>query len=129
MMIGTRSAEKFAIRNGKWKEFNKHGVLIAEGIYVNNRKHGVWREYYDAGGIMIEETFIYGVQHGRFASYHPTGELLSEGQYYNGRREGYFRQYDESGQNIKSLLFKNNIETQERNSHEKHNKRSKTKRS
>lgn len=95
-------------KNGKWKSFNKHAVLIAEGNYVNNKKHGTWREYYDhTGTIMIEEDYVHGVQHGRFISYHPNGRIFSEGRFHNGMREGYFRAYDENGVNIKNLLFIN----------------------
>ena len=94
------------IKNGKYKEFNKHAILIAEGLYVNNRKHGVWRSYYDyTGSLMIEENYQNGIQHGRFVSYHPNGKLLSEGQFFNGLREGCFSIYDEEGNNIKRLLF------------------------
>lgn len=102
------------IRNGKWKEFNKHAILIAEGYYVNNKKHGVWREYYDStGSLMIEEVYWHGTQHGRFASYHPNGQLLSEGQFQNGSREGYFKVYDEHGTNIRNILFANNHEVED----------------
>ena len=105
--------EEKAIKNGKWKEFNKHAVLIAEGCYVNDRKHGLWREYYDTGELLIEENYINGIQHGRYASYHPNGQVFSEGQYRNGRLEGYFRVYDENGRNIRNLLFINNDEIEE----------------
>jgi antitoxin component YwqK of YwqJK toxin-antitoxin module len=98
------------IRNGRYKEFNKHAVLIAEGSYVNNVKHGLWREYYDhTGSIMIEEMYHYGVQHGRFASFHPNGQLFSEGEFRHGQREGCFRVYDEHGNITRRLWFKNNI--------------------
>lgn len=103
--------KSFPIRNGKWKEFNKHAVLIAEGCYLNNKKHGLWREYYDSNGsLMIEENYENGIQHGRFASYHPNGQLLSDGQFNNGLRTGQFKIYDEYGTYIKSLLFVNDIE-------------------
>lgn len=96
-------------KNGKWKEFNKRAVLIAEGVYVNNRKHGLWREYYDhTGTIMIEENYHYGIQHGRYASFHPNGQLWSEGNFTHGMRDGYFRVYDEHGRNVRNLLFINN---------------------
>jgi antitoxin component YwqK of YwqJK toxin-antitoxin module len=99
------------IKNGKWKEFNKHAVLIAEGHYINNAKHGLWREYYDhTGTIMIEEHHNHGVMHGRFTSYYPGGQKFSEGEFFNGSREGYFKVYDERGQNIRNLLFVNNIQ-------------------
>jgi antitoxin component YwqK of YwqJK toxin-antitoxin module len=99
------------VRNGKWKEFNKHAVLIAEGSYLNDVKHGVWREYYDSdGSLMIEESYRHGVSHGRFASYHPNGSLLSEGEFRNGLREGCFKVYDENGTNIKNIFFNNDHE-------------------
>jgi antitoxin component YwqK of YwqJK toxin-antitoxin module len=105
------SREPVQTRNGKWKEFNKHAVLIAEGHYVNNKKHGTWREYYDSNGsLMIEETYWHGMQHGRFASYHPNGQLLSEGQFQNGSREGCFKVYDENGTNVKNIIFVANQE-------------------
>jgi hypothetical protein len=105
-------------KHGKWKEFNKRAVLIAEGSYVNNQKHGLWKEYYDeTGGIMIEENYYRGVPHGRFTSYHPNGQLLSHGQYHNGSREGYFKVYDEEGNNIKTLLFINNHQIEDIEEH------------
>lgn len=95
-------------QNGKWKEFNKHAVLVAEGNYLNNMKQGLWREYYDSGELMFEEYYNNGIQHGRFASYHLNGQLFSEGRYHNGLREGYFKIYNENGNNIRTLLFINN---------------------
>lgn len=102
------------IKNGKWKEFNKHAVLIAEGLYVNNQKHGLWKEYYDhTGTIMIEEEFKDGVKHGIFTSYHPNGQVFSQGEFINGLREGYFRIFDEDGINVRSLLFINNAQIED----------------
>jgi antitoxin component YwqK of YwqJK toxin-antitoxin module len=118
MSATDRKIKQIQFRNGKWKEFNKHAVLIAEGIYLNNQKHGLWKEYYDeTGGIMIEENYNRGVLHGRFASYHPNGKLLSEGQYHQGSREGYFRVYDQEGNNIKNLLFISNHQIEDIEEH------------
>jgi antitoxin component YwqK of YwqJK toxin-antitoxin module len=61
---------------------------------------------------MIEETYDNGIPHGRFASYHPNSKIFSEGNFHNGLREGYFRVYDEEGNNIRNLLFINNIEVE-----------------
>jgi len=97
-------------KHGKWKEFNKHAVLIAEGNFLHNRKHGLWKEYYDTGELMIEEMFENGIQNGRYATYHINGKLLSEGKYVNGQREGYFKIYNECGVHSKTILFvKNNL--------------------
>ena len=101
------------VKNGKWKEFNKHAVLIAEGVFVNDEKHGLWREYYDTGELMIEEHYDHGIQHGRFASFHLNGQLFSEGQYFRGSREGYFRVYNEEGKNIRNLLFIENTKIED----------------
>ena len=104
------------LKDGRWKEFNKHAVLISVGHYVQGKKQGHWKEFYDTGELMLEENYENGVVHGRFATYHPNGKLLSEGTFQHGSREGYFKVYDEDGNHIKSLLFfKNNlIENEER---------------
>jgi len=96
-------------KNGKWKEFNKQAVLVAEGNYQHDVKHGLWTSYYETGELLIEETYEQGVLHGRYASYHLNGWLLSEGRYQHGQREGYFYVYDEFGKQLKSLLFVNNV--------------------
>lgn len=115
-MIKLPSIKIDQVRNGKWKEFNKHGVLIAEGSYVNNKKHGIWREYYDHNGaMMIEENYDCGISHGRYASFHPNGQILSEGQFYHGSRVGYFKIYDEQGNNIRNLHFVNDIQVKDIN--------------
>jgi antitoxin component YwqK of YwqJK toxin-antitoxin module len=113
MMIKVLENNATKVKNGKWQEFNKHAVLIAEGVFVNDQKHGLWREYYDTGDLMIEETFEHGIQHGRFASFHPNGQIFSEGQYFYGSREGYFRVYNEEGKNIRNLTFLKNIKIED----------------
>jgi len=106
-------------KDGKWKEFNKNAVLIAEGIYLNGVKHGTWREYYgDSGAILIEENYLKGILHGIYRAFHPNGQLYSEGEFVNGSREGYFRAYDEQGHNINNLHFINNIEIEDGNTFE-----------
>jgi antitoxin component YwqK of YwqJK toxin-antitoxin module len=102
------------IKNGKWKEFNKHAVLIAEGFYLDSKKHGAWREYYDENGsIMLEESYKHGIQHGPYTSFYPNGQVFSKGQFFNGLREGHFKVYDEQGNNVRNLFFINNILTED----------------
>jgi len=113
-MFGRSIKKAVQIRNGKWKEFNKHAILIAEGYYLNNKKHGTWREYYDhTGSLMIEEVYSHGIPHGRFASYHPNGQLLSSGKFKNGARDGVFKVYDENGANIRNIVFFGDQEIEE----------------
>lgn len=98
-------------KDGKWKEFNKHATLIAEGVYLNGVKHGTWREYYgDTGSILIEENYTLGIPDGIYRSFHPNGQMYSQGEFVNGSREGYFRAYDEHGNNIHNILFINDQE-------------------
>lgn len=101
-------------KNGKWKEFNKHAVLVAEGTYQHDLKHGLWKQYYETGELIIEETFQEGVSHGRYAAYYLNGQVMAEGQYANGKREGYFHVYDETGVKIKSMMFVNDVEIENR---------------
>lgn len=99
-------AKREPLKEGRWKEFNKHAVLISVGHYWQGQKHGHWLEYYDSGELMLEEHYERGVPHGPFAVYYPNGNLLSEGIYRLGKREGIFRIYDETGIHTKSLHFK-----------------------
>ena len=96
--------------NGYCKEYNKRAVVIAEGLYVNNRKHGVWREYYDTGQLMIEENYHHGIKHGSFRAFYPSGQQASEGHFKFGWREGYFKVFDETGVAVKFLLFQSDVE-------------------
>jgi antitoxin component YwqK of YwqJK toxin-antitoxin module len=100
-------------KNGKWKEFSKQAVLVAEGNYLDDLKDGLWKQYYESGELLIEEMYDKGMLHGRYASYHLNGRLLSEGDYIDGQREGFFYIYDESGKHVRSLLFVNNILVEE----------------
>ncbi|MBL7840890.1 MAG: hypothetical protein R2820_09825 [Cyclobacteriaceae bacterium] len=97
--------KKNRLKEGRWKEFNKHAVLISVGNYIHGNKHGRWVEYYDSGELMLEESFENGILHGRFATYHPNGNLMSEGEYVHGCREGCFNIYNDEGLHIKSLFF------------------------
>jgi antitoxin component YwqK of YwqJK toxin-antitoxin module len=115
-MITREDNKSKMISNGKWKEFNKHGVLIAQGSYLNGKKHGTWREYYDStGAVMIEENYQHGIPHGSYTSFYPNGQVCSKGQFCNGLREGIFKTYDEQGNNIRNLLFANNIQIENGN--------------
>ena len=110
-MIQYSNNEVHPLKNGKWKEFNKRAVLIAEGLYVQGQKHGTWKEYYDhTGTIMIEEDYQFGVPHGRYISYHPNGQVFSRGEFRHGLREGAFMIYDEQGVLARKLAFDHDIQ-------------------
>lgn len=93
------------VRDGMWVEYNKHAVVVARGVYKNDKKNGLWREYYDTGELMIEEHYLLGALHGRFATFHPNGQCCSDGAYEHGRRQGRFFMYDEDGRHMRTLTF------------------------
>ena len=105
MFVTFFGKKKILPKEGTWKEFNKHAVLISVGNYLHDNKHGCWQEFYDTGELMFEEHYEHGVQHGLFSSYHRNGNLLSEGMFLWGSREGDFKVFDEDGNHIKSLEF------------------------
>ena len=102
-------------KNGKWREYNKRGLLVAEGMYKNGLKHGVWRYYYDTGELAIEENYQNGRMHGSYASFHMNGLRMNEGQYDNDSREGHFSVYNVQGELVKVMLFVNNVVKSETN--------------
>lgn len=101
--------KKKKLKNGTWREYNKHAVIITEGTFVNDLKHGVWRYYYDTGGLAIEEHYANDALHGRYKSFFPDGMVMSEGCYEQGSREGYFQVYDEQGQLTRVILYAHNV--------------------
>lgn len=105
MIVNAHGKEK---RNGKWKEFNKHGMLVAEGTFCNDLKQGTWKYYYNTGELAIQENYLNGKMHGNYTSYHLNGRVMSEGRYENDSREGDFNIYNENGDLIKVMLFANN---------------------
>jgi len=111
-LLPTKKESKI-LKQGRWKEFNKNAILIAEGQYINGKKEGSWKEYFDSGELMIEEDFVDGIPCGQFVSYHRNGYALSEGQFCKGLRSGEFKIYNASGGHIKSLFFECNNLIQE----------------
>lgn len=97
------------IRNGKWKEFNKHAILINEGYYLEGIKHGLWRFYYDTGELIIEEHYDQGQKNGSYTSYFRNKGIMSQGQFVNNLREGTFKVYNEAGEVTKIMIFKNDV--------------------
>lgn len=93
-------------REGHWKEYSQHGILLREGDYRNGLKTGRWKLYYETGELAIEETYFEGKKDGPFHSYYQSGRPISEGQYENGKREGRFNIFDHSGKLVKTMVFK-----------------------
>jgi antitoxin component YwqK of YwqJK toxin-antitoxin module len=101
--------KKKKLKNGTWREYNKHAVIVTEGTFMNDLKHGAWRYYYDTGTLAIEEHYEYDRLHGVYRSFYPDGTLMSEGRYEHSSREGYFQVYNEQGELMRVILYARNV--------------------
>jgi len=87
-------------RNGSWKDFSSDGVLIAEGVYTNNRRTGSWKFYNREGRLEQAGSYNNGRIDGTWSWYYPTGEILREEDYYQGKRDGNYTEFSASGEII-----------------------------
>lgn len=87
-------------RNGKWKDLNSDGKIVAEGQYTENRRSGVWKFYNST--MKLEQTGSYnnGRPDGLWKWYYEDGNLLREEEYYQGQRDGTFTEYAQNGEII-----------------------------
>jgi len=109
MKLFSLFGKKKKVRNGSWREYNKHAVVITEGTFLNDLKHGAWRYYYETGALAIEEHYAHGKLHGTYKSFFPGGTLMSEGRYEHDLREGYFQVYDEQEKLVRAILYARNV--------------------
>jgi hypothetical protein len=59
-LLGSKNKKKNTARNGRWKEYNRFGIMIADGQYKNGLREGTWKIYSDAGNLVIEEEYVTG---------------------------------------------------------------------
>jgi antitoxin component YwqK of YwqJK toxin-antitoxin module len=102
-------SKKKRLKNGMWREYNKHAIVVTEGTFMNDLKHGAWRYYYDTGSLAIEEHYEYSKLHGVYKSFFPDGALMSEGRYEHDSREGNFQVYNEQGKLVRVILYVRNV--------------------
>jgi len=70
-----RNTYDFALRTGTWREFNRQGVLVFEGTYVNHRLEGTAVWYHNNGAKRYEAVFRNGRLNGPWTSYHDNGQV------------------------------------------------------
>ena len=93
--------------NGKVKEYDRNGVLIFEGEYLNGVKNGKGKEYFYNGRLKYEGEYLNGKKwngliynlndnkestltngNGYIKEYDYNGKLIFEGEYINWKRNG-----------------------------------------
>lgn len=83
------------IRNGKWKDLNSDGIVVAEGQYAENRRTGVWKFYNSASRLEQTGSYNYGRPDGIWKWYYDNGSLLREEEYFQGQRDGPFTEFSQ----------------------------------
>lgn len=104
-LLGLREKKKNNVRNGRWKEFNRFGIMIADGRYRKGLREGTWKIYSDAGNLVIEEEYVNGVLEGTYKAFHENGNPISVGHYTQNKRDGEFRIFRDDGILNKILRF------------------------
>jgi antitoxin component YwqK of YwqJK toxin-antitoxin module len=90
------------------KSFSKSGILIAEGIYLDQKKDSVWRIYSDADGVLLsEETYKNDHLEGVTIVYYPgTSQKAEETYYIGGIKNGTSKKFFENGQMMSVTNFR-----------------------
>jgi antitoxin component YwqK of YwqJK toxin-antitoxin module len=104
-LLGHKKENKNTARNGRWKEFNRFGIIIADGWYKNGLRCGTWKIYSDSGNLVIEEEYVNGVLEGTYKAFHENGNPISVGHYTQNKRDGEFKIFRDDGLLNKILRF------------------------
>lgn len=86
--------------------FDQWGKKIAEGVYVNEKRHGKWMFFSDNVKVS-EEEFRNGLKHGISRKFYPSGEVLEESEWQNGTQEGNYRVFFKNGKPYMQCKFSN----------------------
>ncbi|PKP54246.1 MAG: hypothetical protein CVT92_00390 [Bacteroidetes bacterium HGW-Bacteroidetes-1] len=81
------------------KTFTESGILIAEGIYLDQKKDSLWKFYNDVdGSLLSEEIFKNNNLNGISKNYYPKSNQVAETiEYLNGQKYGVWRVFFEDG--------------------------------
>ena len=80
-----------------YKEYDRRGILIYEGGYLNGKRNGQGKEYNFLNGILeYEGEFSDGKWNGKGKKYYK-GKLDYDGEYKNNIRNGKGKEYDYNG--------------------------------
>lgn len=79
------------------KFFHKNGAVMAEGMYINQKKEGTWTYYDDQTILSSKETYVDGKLHGVSMVYFLNGQLAAKIPYVDGLKTGDFVEYFQDG--------------------------------
>ena len=91
------------------RAFDSTGFLLAEGIYLNQKKDSVWTYYSAADSAVIaREAYQFDQKHGLSVTYYPqSGQPAEELFYENGKLQGVWNKYFDVGTLMTSGFYEN----------------------
>jgi len=72
---------KKSMMHGKWENWNRQNIKIAEANYTDNKKDGKWFVWDDSGTLRYDMTYVAGKKAGAWYMYDETGKLVSQKVY------------------------------------------------
>ena len=88
------------------REYSDDGILLIEGSYdKKGSKIGLWREYNSHGILLAEEYYQKGNRHGKYISYHDNGSVWCRGTFKNGLKDGEFKTFDRDNKLMLTQIY------------------------
>jgi antitoxin component YwqK of YwqJK toxin-antitoxin module len=78
------------------KMFDRDGMLMGKGKYVNELKDSVWL-FYSSDTIITRESYTGGKQNGPSIKYFHNGSIADQSVWKNGVQEGPWKQFNDNG--------------------------------
>lgn len=96
-------------RKAMHRAFDSTGFMVAEGIYVNQKKDSIWTFYSaEDSAVIARETYQFGQKHGLSITYYPkNGQKAEELYYEDGKLNGAWNKYFEDGTLMTSGFYEN----------------------
>jgi len=91
------------------KAYDSTGFLLAEGIYLNQKKDSIWT-FYSAtdSAVIAREAYQFDKKHGLSVTYYPqSGQPAEELHYENGKLQGAWNKYFDDGTLMTSGFYEN----------------------
>ena len=84
------------IPNGKGVKYNKKGIIIYEGNFINGKFEG-YGKYISEDGFKYIGQWKNGLFHGKGTKYYPDGNIRYEGDWINNKYEGIGKEFQKNG--------------------------------
>lgn len=77
--------------------FYKDSVIMARGLYREEKKDSTWTFYNLKGRLVADENYKLGVKHGKSTIYNLAGDIYEQFTWIDGKREGPWLQFFDTG--------------------------------